>query len=181
MLAPLVLPFQLTIALLVVVWLVANLSYRKQGFAAKSFLLALVAFVPVLIGVQLLVDHVRYGKFEYATASELAADGYVELPPDATDIVVYRSGGGHQARFSVDPASLQDWIDRMQAKRRDLNNPAVIASNTPELFHHRFEGTSWSYEPGMQTSHVTRNDRGGGFTVWYVPGSDVAFLAGGYW
>ncbi|QDV61143.1 hypothetical protein [Crateriforma conspicua] len=196
MLAPLVLPFQITFAAFAVLWCVGALTLQKPKRIAWLTLAAVLLFIPSCVGVMALVDLQRYGRFDYASASDIPDDGYIELPAPATDITLYRNGAGHWAKFTIDTPSLRSWIDERRSLRPDLNQhhdddewlstasdrqrPDLLELNK-QIFGNRFPDTGWTYGPSMLQVHVSRSDRGGGYTVWHVPSTGDSYISAGYW
>lgn len=196
MLAPLVLPFQITVTAFAVLWCVGALTLRKPRRIAWLSLAAVLLFIPSCAGVMAIVDLQRYGRFDYATASEIPDDGYIELPATATDITLYRNGAGHWAKFAIDLPSLRSWIYERRSLRPDLNRhhdddewlskdsehqrPDRLELNQ-QIFGDRFPETGWTYDPSMLQVQVSRSDRGGGYTVWHVPSTGETYISAGYW
>ena len=162
MLAPLVLPFQITLAAFAVLWCVGALILRKPTRIAWLSLAAVLLFIPSCVGVMAVVDLQRYGRFDYAAVSEIPDDGYIELPATATDITLYRNGAGHWAKFTIDTPSLRSWIDERRSLRPDLNRhhdddewlakaterqrPDMLELNQ-QIFGNRFPETGWGLRP----------------------------------
>lgn len=196
MFAPLVLPFQITVAAFAVLWCVGALTLRTPKRIAWLSAAAVLLFIPSCVGVMAVVDSQRYGRFDYATTSEIPNDGYIELPRNAAVITLYRNGAGHWARFTIDTLSLQSWIDERRSLRPDLNRlhdddewsqtetdtkrPDMLELNQ-QIFSNRFPDTDWTYDPAMLEVHVSRSDRGGGYTVWHVPSTGDTYISAGYW
>lgn len=193
MFAPLILPFQITVVLFAVGMVVAARSLRSRLRIVWLTLVPMLLFIPSCAGVMLIVDLVRYGRFDYASANEIPRDGYIHLPPTATKIELHRNGAGHWAKFVVSTEDLREWVREQRSCRPDLNSPRddewiVRRDSNPELqasnqkvFESRFPDTGWSYDPGMIEVHVTRSARGGGFTIWHIPSSGVTYLRASYW
>ena len=142
------------------------------------------------------VDPFRYGRFEYRTADEIPLDGYIELPITATNIVIHRQAPGHQARFEISTEDLRAWVIKMRSLCPELNQNAndeiwekgdskQIAKSFDDLerqiFDRFFAKTGGTFEPKMTFNHVTRSSRGGGYTIWHAPVSNLAYLNAGYW
>ncbi|WP_168564976.1 hypothetical protein [Crateriforma spongiae] len=196
MLAPLVLPFQITVAVFAVLWCLGAMTLRSPRRITWLSLAAMILFIPSCTGIMAIVDSQRYGRFDYAEASDVPDDGYIELPADATDITLYRNGAGHWAKFTIDTPSLRSWIGDRRSLRPDLNQhhdddewltktgnkqrQDMIELNQ-QVFGHRFPDTGWVYDPTMVQVHVTRSARGGGYTVWHVPSTGDTYLSAGYW
>lgn len=196
MFASLVLPFQITAVLFLVVLVVSNLWVRKGKFVVLSLLAGVLLFIPSCVGVMAVVDAFRYGKFEYATASEINQDPYIELPPNAKQIVLHRNSGRHIARFEIGTEELLAWLEKMRALRPDLNPKQIqdkafevadkrgrkeMLASRSDWFADEFFETEWEFDPEMRKYHVMRSDRGGGYSVWHAPDSGVAYLNAGYW
>ena len=196
MLAPLVLPFQITFAILAILWCVGALLLRTPVRIIVLSLALMLLFIPSCIGVMAIVDMKRYGRFDYAAAKQIPVDGYIELPSAATNITLYRNGAGHWAKFSIDTPTLRSWIDERRSLRPDLNNsqdeneweqkesitlrPDILELKQ-QIFANRFPNTGWIYDPSMIDMHVRRSDRGGGYTVWHVTSNGDSYIRAGYW
>ena len=166
MLAPLVLPFQITIAVFAILWCVGALALRTPKRIALLSLAVMLLFIPSCVGVMAIVDSQRYGRFDYADASVIPDDGYIELPMNATDITLYRNGAGHWAKFTIDTPSLRSWIDERRSLRPDLNQyhdddewlakptdpqrPDTLELNQ-QIFGNRFPDTGWIYMSAAPT------------------------------
>jgi len=200
MFAPVVMPFQITAAIFAIVLVAVCLYFRHPKAVVLSILAAMILFIPSCTGVMLVVDLFRYGRFDYASATDIPDDGYIDIPSTAANIVLYRNGAGHWARFTVATDDLLRWIAEMRSLRPDLNDtsehddrladglahlPESVRTETLELksqmFADRFPDTGWEYDPAMNEYRVWRSDRGGGYTIWHIPDSDVAYLSAGYW
>ncbi|MDM4019463.1 hypothetical protein [Roseiconus lacunae] len=121
MLAPLVLPFQITIAVFAVLWCLGAITLRTPKRIVWLSIAAVILFIPSCTGIMAVVDSQRYGRFDYADASDIPNDGNIELPVKAADITLYRNGAGHYAKFTIDTQSLQSWIEERRSLRLDLN------------------------------------------------------------
>lgn len=195
MFASAVLPFQITAAIFAVLWVVGALLLKPRQIAWLSIATVLL-FIPFCIGVTVIVDSVRYGRFQYKTAAEIPQDGYIELPPAATNITLYRNASGHWGRFSIDTPTLQLWVEERRSLRPDLNKlqqtdegkSGTVAMQHPEMiqiaksiFDNRFPGTGWSYDPSMIEFHVSTSKRGGGYTLYHIRETGDTYLRAAYW
>ncbi len=193
-----VLPFQITVVIFVISLIILNVTARRRRFFLESIFAAALLFIPSCIGVTFLIDLARYGKFEYEAASEINHDPYIKLPDSARNIVLHRNAGGYIARFSVTTPRLKAWIEEMRSIRPDLNRLKDVNRNdwhenidsplynkmaemNSEMFANRFSAVEWKYDPKMHEFQVLMSDRGGGFTVYQAPGSDIAYLTAAYW
>ncbi|WP_345689055.1 hypothetical protein [Novipirellula caenicola] len=171
---------------------------RSNGEKAKVVVVcsSLILFIPSCTAVMFTVDQFRYGRFEYASSLEMPEDGYIELPPTAQNITLYRNGAGHWAKFSIEASALMEWIEQMRALRPGLNTDVDddewVSNAIPQIqaemgklyaeeFANRFPETGWQYKPSMKRYYVSRSARGGGFRVWHTSKSGTAFLNASYW
>ncbi|QDT69936.1 hypothetical protein MalM25_28800 [Planctomycetes bacterium MalM25] len=119
MLWPLVLPFQITCAVLgLIVLLITGwapkLKWRRSRAFGISILLALLAFVPSCTGVWYALAQIRFGYFEYATfddINDLRAERY--LPTAAREIQMHKrqGGNGYVARYLITEAGFHAYLD----------------------------------------------------------------------
>ncbi|WDQ15426.1 hypothetical protein [Rhodopirellula sp. P2] len=198
MFAPLVLPFQITVAAFAVLWCLGAMTLRSPKRISWLTLAGMLLFIPSCVGVMAVVDLQRYGRFDYANASKVPRDGYIEFPADATDIILYRNGAGHWAKFAIDTPSLRSWVDERRSLRPDLNQhhdddewlPKLggpqwqqqhMIELSQQVFSDRFPDTGWIYDPSMLEVYVRRSDRGGGYTLWHVPSSGDTYISARYW
>ena len=184
MFAPVVLPFQITCVVMILFLIIGLL--RSNGGKAKVVVVcsSLLLFIPSCTAVMFAVDQFRYGRFEYASRSEMPEDGYIELPPTAQKITLYRNGAGHWAKFAIETSALMEWIEKMRALRpglkTDLDGDEWVNNAIPQIqaemgklyaeeFANRFPDTGWQYKPSMNRYYVNRSDRGGGFLSLRCP------------
>ncbi|MDQ3333292.1 MAG: hypothetical protein M3552_22040 [Planctomycetota bacterium] len=194
--APVVLPFQITCAILLIALVATPFVFRRAASRAMAIVAAFVLFIPSCTAVMLVVDQFRYGRFEYATAAEVPTGGYLEFPASATDIVVESYGAGHKARFNVGTDELRDWIVALKGKLPEYySTDGRAIEDSPEqrspqdvlaeydrrsAFEQTFAELGWSYDPAMVQFSVTRNTRGGGYTIWHLSETGETYLRGYY-
>lgn len=190
------LPFYITVAVFGVGLLVASFISRRE----KTYLICLAVsfflFVPSCTGVMLIVDQFRYGRFDYLTESEVPRDGYIELPPTATHIVLYRNRAGHCARFGSSTELLMSWVAEVRARHPSINMFAdkqehlkrfpegwlkEIHKHESNVFAQRFPNTGWTYDPEMIELRVNRSRHGDSFTLWHLPSTGDTYLSAQYW
>ena len=192
MLWPLVLPAQITLAILLgcvgVATAVAPCARRKRlpVFLVAS-LLAMVAFIPGCLVVMRVIDARRFGVFEYA-AFEGVADARVErfLPPAATRITLEKRAGGFRARFRIEEVQLRAFVDsswnqygdRSIVKRSEQNPSALAAAGLQRL---RFGDLGWPPLDDAQEYQGPTAANGAGFVVWFSPSMGIAYEWAGYW
>lgn len=191
MFAPMILPVQLTciifliLAVLVASWPGRAASRRRR--IACFALLTPIAFIASCVGISVVVDAGRYGKFEYAKASQIR-DSYIHLPPAATDITVLKSDSRHYARFTVEPDRFREWLDDEWIRAREFMTPVNSKpdyDSAPEVGREQFEAyfreSEWDFLPDLHEYRGPTSARGGGFTAYYSRSRQIAYLWEGYW
>lgn len=185
MFVPLVLPLQVTCVAMCVAFLA--LVFLLRRFAKRPYLcslgLCVLATIPTLYLVGAIVDSMRYGEFHHADASRLN-DGYVELPAEASNIVLHKYASGHELMFDIDRASLESWINEMEGRWSEFTDPSSFELETEAdqlEFSSRFSRGGWKMPPDAVLYRGPRSGRGGGCDVWYCDASQIAFISAGYW
>lgn len=190
MLAPLILPFQWTLAALCGLFVAAFVfSRRRKATLVPSLSWAAMAcalsFIPTFAGLAYIVDHFRYGEFHYASPAAIR-DPYIELPPTARDIEVRKFASGHRVRFTIAPDSMTTWLAKQHAQPDVIEGGAKqIDPESQELrrkqFASYFGQYHWTPTDNLQLYDGPTSRRGGGFRVWYDASSGQAFLSAAYW
>lgn len=195
MLWPVVLPFQITVVLIaVVVGLAMALARRwkwnRLQALSVSALCGCLAFVPVMIGVAIVVDAWRFGLFRHAAFSEVR-DFRIEryLPPMATEITLDKYASGHCARYSIRETELVAFVDdqwgaysqrtALPSSRRDASR--LAASYDLDRLRHDFERLGWSLSDGTIVLVGPRAANGAGATYCYDRRTGLAYHRAGYW
>jgi len=97
--APVVLPVQITF--LMMLTLVVALPFLLRRFTKyqvlASFGTCAVLGIPIFFATGSIVDSIRYGEFQHNDATRLN-DGYVEVPSDATKIILHKFASGLRLR-----------------------------------------------------------------------------------
>ncbi len=185
--APVVLPLQITFFVTVGLAIFLPLAFRR--FTKQPVLAAIgscaILSLPILFLVGTIVDSVRYGEFHHADASKLN-DGYVQLPPDAFDIILHKYASGHELKFKTTKASLESWMEKLTEKRRTFSDATQFELGEPSEFEVReFEGLfgnhGWRYPEDSTVYRGWRSGRGAGFDVWYSESEQSAFIHASYW
>ncbi|WP_437203353.1 hypothetical protein [Planctomicrobium sp. SH664] len=204
MLWPIVLPAQITFALLLalIAFLTARApawKWRRRRTLMISSLLGVLLFVPSCLGIMGIVDRFRFGTFEFATASEVK-DFRIErfLPPTATAITLRKDPTGHWARYSIPESDLQAFVEGLWKRsgehsaipREELPSPpraspVASASDTRTLirseFQRKFEATGWETPSTLLEMHGPVEPDGGGVIYFYDPITQAAYHRGRYW
>lgn len=188
----LILPFKITCVVLVVLVILANvvaplLRWKRLPVLGLSLVAAAVAFLPSFLVIMGVVDLVRFGTFYHSTFDEVD-DPLVELflPPDATDITIYKNSVRFRARYTISQADLTKHVNSMWAKHRQqaTNTSAEATLGTPSE-------TTWSENardpissPPLTNPLVYEGPvavSGAGFTIWYSVEDGVAYQEANYW
>ncbi len=193
MLWPLILPFQITVALMIalliaVLWFGARRKWRSGRKISAAVLLPLLLFVPSCVATSYVVDHYRFGMFHYDNFDSIH-DFRVEryMPPAATDISVYKHphGNGYRARFTISEADFDAWHTSFWEKyaeyainSRDDDNRAPSSSRQ---FDQWFGEFNWSMPGDCVQYHSPVAGNGAHYTVQYSPDRQQAFLNSCYW
>ncbi len=186
------LPFEITSVLFAIIVVGLCLKFRRAKARLLIVFAAAILFIPSCIGIMSIVDHYRYGRFEYSTAADIPKNDtnrHVSTPAGATDIVLYINGSCHRMKFSIAPGELMDWVAELRGGTQESPEPladnemilsdqekAVMAEYERKEFESRFDGVGWIYDPAMRQYKI------GSYRIWHVPDSDVAYLSSsGYW
>ncbi|MFK7821706.1 MAG: hypothetical protein AB8G99_23545 [Planctomycetaceae bacterium] len=194
MLWPFILPFQITVALMIALGICLFwFGWRREWKPAKSTIVALclpiLLFVPSCIATSYAVDNLRFGTFHYDDFGAIR-DFRVEryMPPPATDITVFKQygGNGYRARFTVSQEDFEAWHSEFwarhgeQSNRPRPSNDGQTASDPDDFkqwcgkFNRSLPSDSVKYQ-----SPVAGN--GAHYTIDYSPSTKLAFLRSCYW
>lgn len=185
---PVVLPFQLTIVAYLVLAVGALILQLKYGFRPRkvvlsSCLVSVSLFIPSCIGIELVVDLVRFGKFSYDSATQVK-DRHVRIPASATQITLFKWHAGHDARFAISNDDLMEWLQDYHVERDSskisLDFNARDRLDLPMHFRERGWPASEHMED-LKKYNGPRAQNGGGFDVWYSRKYRIAYLYGNYW
>ena len=185
MFAPLVLPFYASILLSFGLFAGMAEIHRRtsNGSPVLPFVVTTIMYIPVFLLSALAVDYFRFGVFSYEYASNIS-DPYVEVPTDSKNVVVNKYSSGHEAKFEVSLGNLEQWMVDV-AERRRTHNPKATPfkefSEGQEFWGPRFERLGWDCPNDVVFYQGWRSGRGGGFDVWYSPGSQTGFISASYW
>ena len=194
-----VLPFQITCVLVVMLWAAAvafapKLKITRRGAALLGPMLGVAGFIPLCLGVGLLCDAVRFGEFHYATAAEVDTPRIaLWLPPAATDLTVDAFNSGFRARYAVDRAELDAWLDELwensgRAEERKPDGGLTLREDgfmNDEVRASRiaadFAGTAFVIPADAVRYEGPYAARGAGFLLWYSPSEGRVWQRASYW
>jgi len=190
---PIVLPFQITCAvLLVVVIVLTAVASPKKWSRIKTLSLysgiALFAFIPSCIGIMMAVDSVRFGDFEYASYSDIPdfrSQRY--LPEAATDITMRKHENGYWARYNISASDFTSYLDELWNKYGELS--AVERghfsdegkSANPEKFDLTFGDLGWDCPLNAIVYYSPTESDGGGATYYVDIYAGLVFQRTGFW
>ncbi|MAT69151.1 MAG: hypothetical protein CMJ58_06460 [Planctomycetaceae bacterium] len=190
---PLILPLQITSALLIafVALAVANAPRWKRTRRAMFFgstAIAILGFLPLCFVVAWVVDSFRFGESHYAQASRVDDKrvGYY-LPPTATEITLLTRGNGYHARYRISRDELTEFLDAAWANADDANpdDREQLANSGREIdqrqFAHWFEAVEWPLPPRAVCLYGPIEPDGGGAIYYFDPAAGVVFQSTGYW
>ncbi|TWT65916.1 hypothetical protein Pla123a_48270 [Posidoniimonas polymericola] len=193
MLWPLVLPFQISaacLASLVVVLTAAAPRWRwKRGSTFLiATMLALFALVPSCTVVQLGIDALRFGRFDYADVSQIddfRARRY--LPDAAVDIEMHKHAQGYRARYSISEADFQSYLDglwetygsRSAVERGGYAGEESAADATTMQL--AFGDLGWPTLESAVEFHSPTEPDGGGAVYYFDRQTGIAYQRTGYW
>jgi hypothetical protein len=180
MFAPVILPVQVTVLVIVGFIICATALLPRRGYSSGKVLAycclgSVALFVPSCVAIGFVVDLFRYGEFSYRRASEIT-DPYIRIPKSATDIMVFKFASGHDLRFSVAEADLLTWLGEVSAERADEKKRYTFGAS-----YRRFSQHNWMISEAMDMYASPTSPRGSGFHVWYSRESGIACLDALYW
>lgn len=189
---PVVLPFQITIALLAVFVFASTafaptIKWKPSRMFAISLGIGCMAFVPSCVIIETVIDSQRFGTFQYASASEVN-DFRVEryLPPRATNITLKKNGSGYCAKYTISKADLVSYLDavwgtygKLSTTPRDrLRNGVEI----PQGFHDsRLADSNWTMISNPIVFDSPDQGNGAGATYYFDPATDTVHQVADYW
>ena len=190
MFASIVLPFQITVsifAILIVVALTLLIAKKIKTLSLSRIATTLIIlFIPSCIGIQVVVDKFRYGKFQYESTTQMK-DGYVIPPSISTDITQYHYDGYEYLRFKCELNELIRWVESEYVKygivipkngfiEKTVNIDSEIYKHISHKFDDIFKNTNWKCPVPVTVINGPRSSRGGGYTIWYSNIDQIAYL-----
>jgi hypothetical protein len=193
MLWPVILPFQITCAvLLVVVVAFTAFATPKTWSRVTAFILytgiAFLAFIPSCTGIMLAVDAVRFGDFHYATYDDIPdfrSKRY--LPQAATDIQMNKHASGFRARYTIRADVFAAYLDdlwRTHEEHSPVQRGGISDEGNPvnlESFNHRFGDLGWKCPSNAVVHHSPGEGDGGGATYYVDADAGLVFQITGFW
>jgi hypothetical protein len=192
MLWPLVLPFRITLFVLLALALLATVlapivKWKRSKAFGNCLALSVLAFVPSCAVITRLVDAQRFGMFEYSEYSQVQ-DFRIEryLPPKARDITLNKYAMGHRARYSITEQELMAYLDgcwvqaagRSAIPREQLDEGKTVSE---EFFPSVFTELGWPPLDQAIRLHSPVQGDGGGASYFFDPGTNTAYHYAGYW
>ena len=184
MLEPLILGLNISILVVFFVFfgavsILPYYGYPRRKVLTVACMLSVVLFIPSCVGISLIVEFVRYGRFTYQGAVEIT-DAKVQLPPSATEITLFKYASGHDARFKVSKEDLSQWLESNQADRSEKRPDGTLGASVPAHFS-KYGWPSNADKNDLEKYVGPIAETGAGFVVWYSPKNGIAYLHCGYW
>lgn len=194
MLWPFVLPFQITIVLMIVLfigvlWVGERRQWQPRNRITAAICVPPLLFIPSCAATSYVVDYFRFGMFHYENFDAID-DFRIEryMPPAAADITVFKhySGNGYRARFTITQQDFDAWhndfwdrygeysnVDRPENDGKALSNP--------EDFQRWFGEFNWSLPDDSVQYQSPVAGNGAHYTIDYSPSQQIACLRSCYW
>lgn len=192
MLWPLVLPFQITISLLMaLVALLTALAPIVKWKRGKMFGISLafgcLAFIPSCMGIMAIIDSQRFGTFQFNSASgvnDFRVARY--LPAKARNISLKKFPAGHCAKYSISKADLLSYLDALWDRygqhsaisRDQLHDGEPVSVDSID---HVFADLKWPALKNPIEFHSPIENDGGGATYYFDATTDTVYHRAGYW
>ncbi|WP_145247185.1 hypothetical protein [Aeoliella mucimassa] len=159
---------------------------KRKSMFSLAVAVACVAFIPSCVLIQVAIDKVRFGEFEYSSAADIhdrRVDGW--MPRQASNIRLFKHAGGFQAKYQIEQAELEAFIDRewkewgrySVVSRSDIEQGRFVSTMREDF---RYPPETGSDTPLKTYSSPVAAD-GAGFTIWYDPETATAYQEAGYW
>jgi hypothetical protein len=194
MLWPLVLPSQITVALMIALiiglfWFGRRRNWQARRSAIAAICLPPLLFIPSCVATTYVVDFFRFGTFhypDYGAIDDFRVKRY--MPPAATDITVFKhySGNGYRARFTISQQDFDAWHDEFWNKYGEYSNmdrpeDDGKAASDPAEFHQWFGDFDWVLPADAVNYQSPVAGDGAHYDVEYSPAQQLAFLTSCYW
>jgi hypothetical protein len=159
---------------------------RPKAFALSA-VLAVLAFVPSCISVQVALDFFRFGEFHYDNYDRVNDFRvYRYLPEGVTDVTLEKGGGGFRAKFSISRAELESWIDEQWAlygDKSELARAKVDSRRSVGLdeIARKFGDFAEPLPSDAVEYAGPVAPNGAGFTIWYSAHQGLGYEQAGYW
>jgi hypothetical protein len=190
---PVVLPFQITCAVLLLAVVVFTAIARPQDWSrATTFVLyttiALIAFIPACTGIMVVVDAVRFGDFNYASYDDIPdfrSQRY--LPSVATNITMRKHANGYRARYKISGEDFRLYLDDLWRKHGDhsaVKRGGFVDEGKEvdsETFAITFGDLGWQCPSSAIILYSPSEGDGGGATYFVDAEGGIVFQRTGFW
>jgi hypothetical protein len=192
MLWPLVLPFQITILLLIafvtVLTALAPIVKWKRGKMFETCLaIGCLAFIPSCMEFMAIIDAQRFGTFQYNSATDVNDFRVARyLSATARNISLKKFPSGQRAKYSISKANLLSYLDALwdedgqhsTTSRDQLHDGEPVSFDSVD---HLFADSKWPAlaNPIEFHSPIARN--GAGATYYFDATTDTVYQTAGYW
>ena len=192
MLWPLVLPFQITISLLMAVVtsltaLAPIVKWKRGKMFGISVAFGCLAFIPSCTGIMAIIDSQRFGTFQYNTMSEVNDIRVARyLPAKARNISLEKYPNGHCAKYSISKVNLLSYLDTLWEK--DGQHSAISRNQLHEgepvsvdFIDGVFADLKWPAFKNPIEFHSPIESDGGGATYYFDATTDTVYHRASYW
>ena len=184
----LVLPFQITAAVLAAcaaaaVLLAPRVKVKRWQATLAASAAAVLGFVPLCLGINVVCGAVRFGELRHDTAAEVGSPEVARwLPPAARGIDLHKDATGFEARYAIGEDELLAWLDAEWARWGDRaaveREPVDFSPSDGAPY---FRRTGRATPPDAYALDGPHAANGAGFTVWYSRSAGRAYQEAGYW
>lgn len=192
MLWPLVLPVQITIALLasqvaLLTALAPIVNWKRGKMCGISLAFGCLAFIPSCTGIMAILNSQRFGIFQYNSVSEVNDVRVARyLPAKARNISLKTYPAGHCAKYSISKADLLSYLDGLWDKsgqhsaisRDQLHDGEPVSADSID---HVFADLTWPALKNPIEFHSPIEHDGGGATYYFDATTETVYHRAGYW
>ena len=157
--------------------IITQMIFKKSVSTLDRYLLAMISCIAILA----IIFSFSFGVFTYANYQEVCGHNVRGcLPEAATDITVEKSDHHHAARFRISKDALDAWHDDFWIKYGH-GSRVKKDDSISNFFDLTFAHLGWT-EPEDAEYYFGPDARmGPGYSLWFSPSKQVAYLYFGYW
>ena len=172
----LLVPCLITIIISLCAIITITICARRYGqprkmMLRKSIRIASVAFIPVLILINMIVNQFRYGTFSYATWDDIgtfAFTGQRVIPRKATDIMFVRTRWGYDAQFKISEEDLGQWYSSIVL---DTNYLDLGSGDLSTII------SGWELPSDIEPYGGYYSESGENLSIWYSESANMAYMS----
>jgi hypothetical protein len=182
------LPFQITLILFIFIVIIITLIFigKKRDWNLPKTLLRLnlaltILFIPSCAAINMVVDHFRFGVFQYASFNEL--NDYKSkryTPNDATNIVVEKAYSGQIAKYNISKTDLLKYL-RIHNDDTNADHLRKIISSNDEYPMSLFKNIGYPKNILLEEFTPQRAPNGAGATYYYDENNQTCYHRADYY